>query len=72
MSNLINPKLREKTIKFYNKLNSDQNLYLDELKLDNYLKLTDSTYLKVIKVDLIFLKSTLTRTYLQKSYSRRF
>ncbi|MQP23818.1 hypothetical protein GFJ94_01925 [Flavobacterium sp. LMO8] len=69
---IINPDSRSKSVKFYNELNSEYDLYLNEIDLNEYSKLTDSSYLKIIEVDLFILKSKLTRDFLRRSYLRRF
>ena len=68
----INTDSRNKTVIFYNELNSEHKLYLNEIDINEYSKLTDSSYLKIIEVDLFILKSKLTRDFLRRSYSRKF
>ncbi|UOX33022.1 hypothetical protein LXD69_13365 [Flavobacterium sediminilitoris] len=68
----INTDSRNKTVIFYNELNSEHKLYLNEIDINEYSKLTDSSYLKIIEVNLFILKSKLTRDFLRRSYSRKF
>ena len=44
----INTDSRNKTVIFYNELNSEHKLYLNEIDINEYSKLTDSSYLKII------------------------